>query len=637
MAARVRQRRRGLVVLVVAGVAAGAVGAAGASAVVGQEGLASAAPATAAYVPIEPLRLADTREPVCGCSRLSADTISIDVAGHPSIPDDVSAVAISVTATTTAAPGYVTAHPGGVPRPRAAMLNTRTDRNVSNSAIVPVGLDGTIELFQRARGDLVVDVTGAFVPAATSTEGRFVPIAARRLVDTRLPGPLEGKLVDGGEITVGLPSGVAADAIAIVVNVASVGVERSGHLAARAAGRPRTTTAFMTVPGGGEVVSNATIVPVTAGGITIRSQRSGHVVVDAVGWFTGPTAPETDEGLFVPIGPTRLLDTREAPPRIWPSGTIEIGVPFPDAGAIVTNVAVTRADGRGYVTAKPARTSRTVAATVNASFHDHTIANLALTQVSNHGVAYSARAGVDLVVDVTGYFTGLPIASTGNVPPNPVPRSRVLIVGDSTLRGLGSYPGTGSALVGFDAIVDAASCRRLQRPSCRSWDDGSFPPTTVETILGTPGQIDIVVVKAGYNDWFSDFPAEFDAVVQAARGKGAHTIVWLSYNESVVRSNARRAYQENNLDLRRLVALPRYRDVLLADWSRYSDLRPGWFFDGTHVTPTGAYALGDFVSRWIAAVEHRPCPRPWTVGAPRPDPCPIPEQIGSVPDPVALY
>ena len=54
-----------------------------------------------------------------------------------------------------------------------------------------------------------------------------------------------------------------------------------------------------------------TIQPVSSAGLTIRSHSGGHVVVDFLGWFTGPSAAVSTQGLFVPVGPQRLLDTRE--------------------------------------------------------------------------------------------------------------------------------------------------------------------------------------------------------------------------------------------------------------------------------------------------------------------------------------
>jgi hypothetical protein len=245
-------------------------------------------------------------------------------------------------------------------------------------------------------------------------------------------------------------------------------------------------------------------------------------------------------------------------------------------------------------------------------------------------------AGTDLVVDLAGWFVGTPVTATVPPPANPPTRSRALLVGDSTLAGLDVYTDSWSALRGFDAIIDAESCRRLLRPSCHSDVTNRTPNTAVEAISGTPGSLDIVVVKAGYNDWFSDFPREFDAVVAASRAKGAHTIVWLTQNETVRRDTARRAYQENNVDLRWLTELPQYSDVVLADWFAYSDRRQDWFGDGTHVNRAGAYAITDYVARWIAALEHRPCPRPWVVGGDPLDPCPPPDRLGPPPDPIAV-
>ena len=154
---------------------------------------ASAEPATSAYVAIAPYRLADTRRPECGCTRLDPATIEVAVSGRPGVPPAAVAVSVTITATETATPGFVTLYPGGAPRPFVSVLNTRPDRPVANSAIIALGADGTIELFENVPGDLIVDITGAFVAASSATAGRFVPVATRRLLDTQsleslLPG-----------------------------------------------------------------------------------------------------------------------------------------------------------------------------------------------------------------------------------------------------------------------------------------------------------------------------------------------------------------------------------------------------------------------------------------------------------------
>ena len=597
-------------------------------------------PATTAYVAVGPLRLTDTRIADCGCSRIDPSTLRIDIVGRDGMPADVAAVAVTVTALPTATAAFVTAYPGDTERPLASTLNTRTDRVTSNSTIVPVGDNGAIELFHLAPGDLVVDVTGAFVPAESSRAGRLISVTPRRLVDTRTAEGGGAPLGPNDDLTVALPSGVAPDATALAVNVTGVGDPAPGYLSARPAGTPVRTTSFMNLDGTGQATAQSLIVPVSESGFTIRSLTGGHVIVDLTGWFTGPSAPNSTNGLFHPLAPARLLDTRVDDPRLHAGGTIELAIddvsPAGAIASVVTNVTVTDADRPGFVTAYPAGTKRPSTSTVNPAFWNHTVANAAITRVSERGLAYWSLAGTDLVVDLAGWFVGTPVAATEPPAPNTPVRSRALLVGDSTLAGIALYTDSWAALRGFDSVIDAESCRRLLRPSCHSNVTNRTPNTAVEAILSTPGVLDIVVVKAGYNDWFSDFPAEFDAVVNAARAKGAHTIVWFTQNETVGRDTARRAYQENNADLRRLTTLPQYADVVLADWLGYSDHRQDWFHDGTHVTHAGAFAITDYVARWVAALEHRPCPRPWVVGGVTPAPCPPPDLIGPVPDPIGV-
>jgi hypothetical protein len=606
----------------------------------GSHGVADAAPleeidmsATSTYVPLGPVRLADTRAAECGCERIDRYTISVDVAGRGDVPDDIVAVAVTLTAPVTATPGFVTLFPSGRPRPVVSTLNTRPDRVVANSAIVEVGDDGRIAVYHLLGGDVTVDLTGGFVAAEQASAGRFVSETPRRMIDTRDTGALAA----GGDLHVALPTEAAGDALALAVTVTSVGERAPGFLAARPAGAPANDTSFLNVNGSGQAVAASSIVPVSPDGFTIRSLSGGHVIVDLLGWFTGPSAPEGTDGLFVPVSPVRLADTRDQRPRVWPGGTREFAVSLPGTSALVTNVTVTAADRAGFVTAFPAGTGRPPTSTVNPAMFDHTLANLAITGLSDRGVAYYSHAGVDLAIDVTGAFTGSRVSSTQPAASNAPGTSRVLLVGDSTLAGLNLHSDSQRGLVGFDAIVDAASCRRLVRTSCLSAVTNVVPNTAVEAIDGTPGTIDIAVIKTGYNDWNSNFPAEFDAVVNAARAKGAHTIVWLSYAEEVASPRGRQAYIENNVDLFQLVTLPQYGDVLLADWRAYTAGFREWTWDGSHLTAYGAWLTTDYVSRWVAAIEHKPCPRPWGPGGAVYDPCPVPDTIGAVPNVTALY
>lgn len=217
----------------------------------------------------------------------------------------------------------------------------------------------------------------------------------------------------------------------------------------------------------------------------------------------------------------------------------------------------------------------------------------------------------------------------GTVPPaaaeTVVPR--VLLVGDSTLKAVLNYD-TFDALAGFDYVFDAESCRTLGVRSCGR---APVPTNTVETIRAAAGPFDVVVVMAGYDEWWTSFPESFDEVVTAAREAGARHIVWLTYREGVGYvapdgSTANEAFVRNNRTVRERLATGEYPDVVLADWAAYTAAVPDWLEqDGIHLSPTGAWGVADYVSRVIAHVLATPCPMPWEVGGVADVPCPDPD------------
>jgi hypothetical protein len=603
----------------------------------------AAVPATSAFLPIGPVRLADTRNATCGCAQLADNTIRVAVTGRddvPRVPADAVAAAVTITALTTPTPGFVTAYPGGSVRPTTSTLNTRPERVVANSSIIPLGADGTIDVYVFVDGvvgtDVVVDLTGVFVPTDQASAGRFVATAPNRIADTRV-GPA---LAPGGTLTVPLPDGVDADATALAVNITSVNDVQPGFVESWPAGALGNGTSFLNLNGSGQPVAAAAIQPVSGGGLTLTTTAGGHLIVDVVGWFTGAGAPPSADGLFVPIAPRRLLDTRTDGSRLWPGGTIELPVPAEVAAtsSFVTNLTIVRADWRGFVTAFAAGTARPNTSAVNAIQHDHTVANLAITPVSTRGMSYYSLGGTHLVVDATGLFTGTPVQPTLPPPSNTVRLPRVLVVGDSAMAVLNVYTEARRAYGGFDVVLEADNCRRLVYRSCLSPATNRIPTTALEAIDAAAGPFDIVYIDAGHNDWHDpDFGWQFDLIVQAARRRGAAQVIWATYAESARGDKERAAYAENNANLRYLTSLPQYADVMLADWSTYSSSHPDWFYDGTHMRLGGAWGQADYLGRWIAAIAHIPCPRAWAPGAALPDPCPHPDWIGPPADPMSLY
>ena len=76
----------------------------------------------------------------------------------------------------------------------------------------------------------------------------------------------------------------------------------------------------------------AAIVPVSAAGLSLFASGGGHVVVDVTGYFTGPSAPPSSAGLFIPLDPTRLYDSRDDPNGVLTGRTTQ-RVPVPVNGA----------------------------------------------------------------------------------------------------------------------------------------------------------------------------------------------------------------------------------------------------------------------------------------------------------------
>jgi hypothetical protein len=236
--------------------------------------------------------------------------------------------------------------------------------------------------------------------------------------------------------------------------------------------------------------------------------------------------------------------------------------------------------------------------------------------------------------------TEVPATPAPTAPPlPPVPAvPRVLLVGDSTLLAVEDY-GVLDVLRGMDPVYEAKSCRALGQPSC-----GDDPPTNaVQVIDGVEGVVDIVVIMAGYDEWYTTFDSSFDQVVASARAKGAKRIVWLNYPEGVSYllpddTPANESLVNMNRIMVDKVASGAYPDVVIAGWYQYSSATEGWYSrDDIHLSRTGAYGVADYIARKVAWIAGQPCPAPREPGGAVEAPCPDPDVVGPVPDVVALH
>jgi hypothetical protein len=398
----------------------------------------AAAAGASSFRSITPHRVVDTRHSI-GATRLgpggtaTVDVVTPEVAAAAGLSeDDISAVAINVTMVDAAGAGYLTTWPTNVPQPTASSLNTRfAGHIVANLVTVPVSPGGGVSFFTDVGGHLVVDVQGVFVPSATSTVGRLVPLSPRRAVDTRRPqfdlDPGTTRVVDLG------PVGVPDSANAVVLNVTLTEATSPGFVTVWQPGAAQPLASNLNVVRAGQTVANQVFAPVTRAEVAVFADGGGHLIIDVAGYFTGPDASPGSDGLFVPLSPERLLDTRQpgSPTGARPVGAGRVidvpvagraGVPASGVAAVAFNVTATQGRGIGYVTAWPALTSLPDTSTLNTGAAGETVANHAVTTVSTAGVGLYTFADTHLIADVTGYWTGNELAvGTQNPPGIPAP------------------------------------------------------------------------------------------------------------------------------------------------------------------------------------------------------------------------
>ena len=157
--------------------------------------------------------------------------------------------------------------------------------------------------------------------------------------------------------------------------------------------------------------ANLVIVPVSPSGeISLFTQRGAHLVADVAGWFTDESAPDTIHGLFVPISPRRMLDTRISRDAPGPGATVtrSIGatavVPVGIASAVVANVTATDSRSAGFVTAVAAGAGLPEVSNLNLPGPGWTVPNLAVIGLGDEAVSLYSQSGTELILDVTGWF-----------------------------------------------------------------------------------------------------------------------------------------------------------------------------------------------------------------------------------------
>jgi hypothetical protein len=272
------------------------------------------------------------------------------------------------------------------------------------------------------------------VSAATFISGssQFVVVAPARLADTRPDQGAFGFTQITSQIVrvqVAGREGVPANATAAVLNVTGVNTTAPGFVTVYPAGTDLPTASNVNFDGAGQVLANMVTVKLGVGGaVDVYMQRQMDVAVDVSGAYVPVTAARAPGRLVTrPDGAFRVLDTRQRAVGGVAGNTSErvdvsaAGVPA-DATAVVVNVTATQT-GLGFWTAYPLGQQRPNASNLNIDRPGETRAGQAIVLLSGTPAfnVYS-QGGGQLIVDVTGWFTGAKSAVTTDglfIPSNP--------------------------------------------------------------------------------------------------------------------------------------------------------------------------------------------------------------------------
>lgn len=368
---------------------------------------AAAAPsAAAAFTPITPARLADTRQaPAAGFyTRTAGNQISVPVRGRAGVPATAVAAALIVTAVGGSATGYLTIWPStpGEPAPVASLVNHGAGETRCNMAFIKIGDNGSVEVLHSVTDTAVtVDVVGYFTAASDATAGRFAPVSPYRPYDSRQAG---GPFAAGEARVIALGTAVPSDAVAVAVNITGVNAPGSGAWTCWAGGT-QPSVPNLHLSGSGQTRACSAVVALAGNSVSLHSTAGGHGLIDVVGYFTGPTTPSGSDGLFVAQTPTRVLDTRSIAQPI-PAGSSREAVAGPaQCSMLVANITTVAASAAGFGTTWAAGEPRPGTSTINFA-GGPPVANLAIVRAGSRGIAVSPSAAVHMIIDIYGHFTG---------------------------------------------------------------------------------------------------------------------------------------------------------------------------------------------------------------------------------------
>lgn len=361
--------------------------------------------------PLTPVRLTDTR--TANDPLGPGESMTVQVRDLNGVPATATAAALNVTAVSVDARSYVTVYATGEARPVASTLNLVPGAVVANAVTAKLGADGSVTIFNSSgNAHIVVDLNGYYDGAASVSAdgGGFSAIAPYRVLDTRTTAqPLTAG--ESRRIQITGVAGIPTTATAVALNVTAVTPTTSGYLTVYPTTDPMPLASNVNFVAG-QVVPNSVVAKLGTDGSISVFNNSGitELVVDITGFFDATAL----NGGMTAVQPARLLDTRDAADPLGAGETVDLtvvdvgGVPADNVTAVVLNVTAVTPTTSGYLTVYPAGITRPLASNLNFVAGD-VRPNQVVVAVGDGGKVsiFNPAGSTDVVVDVTGWFSGV--------------------------------------------------------------------------------------------------------------------------------------------------------------------------------------------------------------------------------------
>ncbi|TME15088.1 MAG: hypothetical protein E6I63_10905 [Chloroflexi bacterium] len=369
----------------------------------------------------------------------------------------------------------------------------------------------------------------------TDTSGTYRPVVPARILDTRSGAPFGPNTTREVQVG-GFPgSGVPATGIsAVVLNVTVTNTTAPSFMtlfpdsALRPLASNLNWTAGVTIPNLVEVAVGLSSTNAPGYISVFNNQGNADVIIDVEGYVTDHASSSGPDGLFNPLVPARILDTRAGPTpvKLGAQSTLPVallgngGVPSGGVEAVVLNVTVTNPTVPSFLTVWPDGDPKPKASNLNFDA-GQTIPNRVIVKLGMGGKVdiFNNAGTVDVIADAGGWYTDATAGGTGlrfqGVTPYRVldtrpmtkvgpyatpiqPQSSIPVQVAGTIGG-GATPNSAQAVVTNVTVTDTTGPSFLtvwpdgtSRPlaSDLNWTTGVTIPNLVVVKLGSLGRVD---------------------------------------------------------------------------------------------------------------------------------------------------